>query len=69
MRKYKINSKSDMRRLQKDLAKDVKTIAINRLSAGIESTCPKCGKPMMVYSDKAVCQHCRSEFPVDLKIK
>lgn len=66
-KKYNINSKSDMRRFQKDLEKIVKDEAVSTvMKEKYEVTCPHCQANIKVPVGKSSCPNCRN--PIDLKL-
>lgn len=56
---YDLLSKSDMRRLERDLEKDIKRIAKESImDQGIDIECPNCGYPMHARSGVNACPKC-----------
>lgn len=58
-KKYNICSKSDMRRLQRDINRDLKR-AVN--TATYQYTCHACGRTYKATVGHNYCPYCRSEF-------
>lgn len=64
---YNLNSKSDMRRFERDLNKSVQNMAVNALhSQAITVKCPHCKRSFSARSGANTCPFCRKS--VDLKL-
>lgn len=67
-KKYNLAKKSDMRKLVKDLEKEVKRTAEKAVKRdGFEYTCPNCGRSTKVRPGNNRCSHCRQAIHVDWK--
>ena len=56
---YKLNKKSDMKRLMRDLEREAKKIAKKEVERkGIEIKCPVCGAPMHASLGLNSCSSC-----------
>lgn len=66
-RKYKASSKSDMRRLGKDLNKAIRETALEKAkSQSFEVNCPHCNSLIEVQFGKQSCPNCGEEVNVVL---
>ena len=67
---YKLNSKSDMQQLAKDLEQKVKQTAIKEaMSRMYDVTCPTCGASVKVPTGKSACPKCGEEIDLQLDVK
>ncbi|MDN0062891.1 zinc ribbon domain-containing protein [Collinsella ihumii] len=56
---YDLGKKSDMRRFTRDLEREVKGIAREKIKrGGLEIECPACGSPMHASSGLNTCPAC-----------
>lgn len=68
-KKYNLFSKSDMRKFEKDIRKNVMNAATNAMQKGIyDANCPHCGKPVKVKVGNNVCPYCRNPITFKLNI-
>lgn len=59
MRKYDISKKTDLRRFERDIEKEIKKLAKDELvTSGADYDCPRCGKTYRVKQGDNVCPHC-----------
>jgi len=66
-KKYNISSKTDMRRLEKDLEKQVKDIAVKKaLTMNHFVQCPHCTRKVTVMPGNYMCPFCKKG--INLKI-
>lgn len=64
-KKYDLSKKSDMRRFEKDLEKEVMDVAKKSISkSGLEIECPHCGKTIHVQLGDNICEHCSNQVVV-----
>lgn len=64
-KKYDLSKKSDMRRFEKDLEKEVMDVAKESISkSGLDIECPHCGKPIHVQLGDNICEHCGNQVVV-----
>ncbi len=67
--KYNMSSKSDMRRFQRDLKKDIKASVVSAIESGLyDVTCPNCGAVVKVPAGKSKCPSCRGEINLELDV-
>lgn len=56
---YNLMSKSDMRRLERDIVRDMKSIAKDTVTHdGVEVDCPQCGAAFNAREGTARCPRC-----------
>lgn len=68
-KKYKIGSKSDMRRFERDLQKSLeRSVASQVNNLSIDVKCPKCGHTFKASSGSNVCPHCKSEITLNVSL-
>ena len=68
-KKYNIGSKSDMRRFERDLNKQVKSMAADAIqSQSYNVTCPHCSSSFRAHAGKNVCPACRNTVDLSLNI-
>jgi hypothetical protein len=65
-KKYKLTSKSDMRRFQKDMEKQLFDSIANRL---YDVQCPHCQRNVRVKPGLSPCPMCREEIDLHINIK
>ena len=64
-KKYDLSKKSDMRRFEKDLEKEVMDVAKKSISeSGLDIECPHCGKTIRVQLGDNICEHCGNQVVV-----
>jgi hypothetical protein len=66
---YDISSKSDMRRLTRDIESQVKRTARDSLLAnGTDTSCPHCGGTFHAQQGTCFCPHCRKTIEVNFDL-
>lgn len=69
-KKYNLGSNSDMKRLMKDLEKEVHSKAEQEIySRTYDIECPECHNKISVKPGKSLCPICHNEVELNLNIK
>lgn len=67
-KKYNLGKKSDMRKFQKDLEKEMYNLAKDSLSdESFEINCPHCNESIKVHEGLNTCDFCQNQINIDLK--
>ena len=67
--KYNISSKSDMRRFQRGLKKDIKSSVVSAIESSLyDVTCPSCGAVVNIPAGVSQCPECKKEINLELNI-
>ena len=68
-KKYKLNSKSDMKRLERDLKNSIMEHATKSIMRNThEITCPHCQRHFAAYIGNNTCPHCHNSVKLELNM-
>lgn len=67
-KKFNLSSKSDMRKLEKSLMNDAKSMARKKAeSMTFDVNCPHCSKPFKAHKGSNICPFCKNEVDMNLE--
>jgi len=67
-RKYNMGKKSDVKRFERQVEKDLKKQTNRQLKKGVSSICPNCGKEIKISTGKNKCKYCGADINFEGKV-